>query len=131
MVDHSNTALCGYAPGNYMGRCRECGVESFAFDKRASQCLSCAIKSANKLIEDGRRLAQAAHLFREFTLRNATQWRSGAGTMHPIWSMLAELLPADDIRSGGDWRFIQPGNTLSWAECHNQANTTPKDEAND
>lgn len=120
--------LCGYAPGNYCGRCRDCGVEWWDGDKRASQCLECASRSAKKLIEEGRRLKQVTHLFREFVIRNATQWQSGTNHHHPIWSMLAELLPGDDIRSGPDWRFILPGNQLSWEECHAQGIEAGTDE---
>jgi hypothetical protein len=32
----------GYAPGGYMGRCRECDTTVTDIDKRATCCLSCA-----------------------------------------------------------------------------------------
>jgi hypothetical protein len=34
----------GYAPGNYTGKCRECGVEQWNLDKRAAVCRPCAVK---------------------------------------------------------------------------------------
>lgn len=108
--------LCGYAPGNYMGRCRDCGAEWWDGDKRASQCLQCAVRTANRLIAEGQRLQQAAQLFREYVIRNT----EGLSHHHPIWVMLAELLPSADIRSGADWRFILPDNRLTLEECHAQ-----------
>lgn len=36
--------LMGYAPGDYMCRCCDCGAE-FVGDKRAVQCLPCASKA--------------------------------------------------------------------------------------
>lgn len=39
--------LCGYAPGNYTGECLDCGRQ-FQGDKRANQCLECAVVAANK-----------------------------------------------------------------------------------
>jgi hypothetical protein len=39
--------LMGYAPGNYMGRCHDCGAERIDLDKRAWQCLECAARAAN------------------------------------------------------------------------------------
>jgi hypothetical protein len=37
----------GWAPGNYMGKCGKCGRE-FEGDKRASQCLPCAVSTLDK-----------------------------------------------------------------------------------
>lgn len=37
--------LGGYAPGNYMGRCATCKEQVVGIDKRAKQCLRCAINS--------------------------------------------------------------------------------------
>lgn len=34
----------GYAPGNYMGRCRECDTVVSDIDKRATCCETCAMK---------------------------------------------------------------------------------------
>lgn len=39
--------LRGYAPGGYMGKCRECGEAIDGVDKRASSCLKCAIAGAS------------------------------------------------------------------------------------
>lgn len=41
--------LGGYAPGHYMNTCRDCGDTVFNVDKRASQCLACAITMLKKL----------------------------------------------------------------------------------
>jgi hypothetical protein len=38
--------LGGYAPGSYFCKCHDCG-EQFEGDKRAMQCLPCAVRSAN------------------------------------------------------------------------------------
>lgn len=106
--------LCGYAPGNYMGRCHDCGQQWEGQDKRAWQCLECAAQSANSAMEKGLRALHALRLFREFATRNATQWLIGANDHHhPIYALMAELLPSDDIRSGNEWRFIQPENRLT------------------
>ena len=43
--------LFGYAPGSYMGCCRACGQECDNVDKRASQCLECAVREAKAAIE--------------------------------------------------------------------------------
>ncbi len=62
-------------------------------------------------------------LFREFVLRNVTQWKPGAGTPgHPIWVAVAERLGrTPDIRNGPDWKFIQPENQLTLAELKGQS----------
>jgi hypothetical protein len=53
MADHSEkqnevfaglTPIGGWAPGNYCGKCRNCGGE-FTGDKRALHCQSCGIKT--------------------------------------------------------------------------------------
>jgi hypothetical protein len=38
--------LLGYAPGSYFCKCHEC-KEQFDGDKRAIQCLPCAVRAAN------------------------------------------------------------------------------------
>ena len=37
-----NYPICGFAPGDYVGRCRECG-KHFLGDKRAWHCEPCAV----------------------------------------------------------------------------------------
>ena len=37
-----NYPICGFAPGDYVGRCRECGKHFFG-DKRAWHCEPCAV----------------------------------------------------------------------------------------
>lgn len=66
---------------------------------------------------DAREMASALDLFREFVLHNATQWKLGAGHHHPIWQLVAELLPPSAGRnmSGERWQFIQPDNTETLA----------------
>lgn len=47
-------------------------------------------------------------LFREFVLHNVTQWKMGAGTVHPIWEMLAVHLdgePLPEFNKGPYWAF--------------------------
>lgn len=39
--------LIGYAPGSYFCKCSVCG-EQFEGDKRAFQCLPCAVRAANE-----------------------------------------------------------------------------------
>lgn len=54
---------------------------------------------------------EVLHLFREFTIKNATQWKLGSNHHHPIWAMMAEKLEdVEDIKSGPAWQFIQPEN---------------------
>ena len=43
----SNFRIFGFATGTYSCKCSECGTE-FTGDKRAGQCLECAIKQAQK-----------------------------------------------------------------------------------
>jgi hypothetical protein len=110
--------LAGYAPGGYCGGpCVGCGVKLENVDKRAIHCLECAVRSAKESIDRGAKAITALRLFREFVIRNATQWRVGAGNHHhPMWAMLADILPSDDIRSGPEWRFIQPANDRTLSE---------------
>lgn len=48
--------LMGYAPGGYWGKCRDCG-ERFDGDKRASQCLDCAVIAAKEVLVSQRQFA--------------------------------------------------------------------------
>lgn len=48
--------LGGYAPGGYMNKCFDCG-ESFDGDKRAIQCLPCAVKATKRKLIARARLA--------------------------------------------------------------------------
>lgn len=58
------------------------------------------------------RLTLALWLYREFVIRNATQWQPGAGHHHPIWAMIAELVNEEGgIISGPFYEFIQPEMT--------------------
>lgn len=45
----------GYAPGNYMGTCRDCSLMQFDLDKRAIRCRECAIRLARQSMEVVRR----------------------------------------------------------------------------
>lgn len=49
-----NWPLAGYAPGGYLGKCRDCGVDMADVDKRASQCFPCAVDAANETMEKQR-----------------------------------------------------------------------------
>lgn len=64
--------LMGYAPGKYMGRCAACGEQVIDVDKRATQCLPCAIEAAEKALLVG---MGEARLLREqnAALRDAIQ----------------------------------------------------------
>lgn len=42
----------GYAPGNYMGKCRICHELVFDLDKRAVCCKNCAEKAYDKMIAE-------------------------------------------------------------------------------
>src|SRR5436190_9516556 len=46
----------------------------------------------NEATRSDEALREALWLFREFVIRNATQWEAGAGHHHPIWVMIAELI---------------------------------------
>lgn len=62
------------------------------------------------------RLTRALWLYREFVIRNATQWQPGAGHHHPIWAMIAELVnESGGIVSGPFYEFIQPENDKTLA----------------
>ncbi len=41
-------------------------------------------------------LRDVLRLFREFTLKNATQWKLGANHHHPIWGKVAVALGDDN-----------------------------------
>lgn len=41
----------GYAPGDYMGRCRTCGETVVGVAKRATQCLRCAVMATKRALE--------------------------------------------------------------------------------
>lgn len=41
----------GFAPGNYMGKCRECAGHFMGMDKRAYRCLPCAMDQATGVVE--------------------------------------------------------------------------------
>ncbi len=63
------------------------------------------------------RAAYVLRLFREFTIRNSTQWEPGCGHHHPIWAMVADVIgESAEIVSGPEYRFIYPGNTQSLAD---------------
>lgn len=68
--------------------------------------------------DDPAALRAALHLFREFLLRNVTQWDTGAGVSgHPMWAHIAEILGAvPNITSGPEWQFIQPDNRQTLAD---------------
>ena len=64
--------LAGYAPGNYMGRCVRCEGRFLGMDKRATNCLPCAIDVANECIETQRIAVRDLKAENE-TLRSAIQ----------------------------------------------------------
>lgn len=63
MVEKKKTwPVGGYAPGGYSCRCRDCQTE-FIGDKRATQCVECAVSGLWQLYEDT--LADVARLHHE------------------------------------------------------------------
>lgn len=68
-------------------------------------------------------LRNTLNLFREFVIKNTTQWKMGAGVHHhPMWAMVAEALgEVPDIRSGPEWMFIQPTNRKTLGELEKAA----------
>lgn len=78
--------LCGYAPGNYFCRCHHCDKQ-FEGDKRARECLDCAVASANFIMNDGRsKVAALAAL-------NAS--------LEPVLGALEQLLEVHDALGAG------------------------------
>lgn len=51
--------LGGYAPGSYFGTCKVCGDRVFNIDKRAYECLKCAIIGSLRPIEKPKVLLDA------------------------------------------------------------------------
>lgn len=49
-------------------------------------------------------------LFREFVLRNATQWKLGASHHHPIWTQIADILGDNNNKqlTKEEYNFICP-----------------------
>lgn len=43
--------ICGYAPGGYMCRCKDCSI-IYDGDKRSWRCLDCALIEQQRLIDD-------------------------------------------------------------------------------
>lgn len=61
--------------------------------------------------EKNKALVEALYLFREFVLRNATQWETGANQHHPIYAMIAEQLRGmPGILPSEYHRFVLAGN---------------------
>lgn len=67
--------LCGYAPGNYMGRCDDCGTEVIDLDKRARRCLACAVRSAKEGLERLRVVEAERDAFRTQAINRGWNWR--------------------------------------------------------
>lgn len=80
-----------------------------------------ALRALDGQLAYSRKLHEALWLFREFVIRNATQWETGAGHHHPIWVMLAELISEDSgLVAGSYYRFILPDNDKSLEELQKQ-----------
>lgn len=67
--------LCGYAPGNYMGTCGDCGGTMGVVDKHARQCLACAVQSAKKGLERLRVAEAERNAFRTQAINRGWNWR--------------------------------------------------------
>jgi len=71
------------------------------------------LRSVTKVVE-------ALWLFREFVIKNATQWKLGSNHHHPIWMHVAEALgDVPEIRRGPEYQFIQPLNERTLGELRN------------
>lgn len=74
---------------------------------------------------------EVLHLFREFVVKNATQWQLGAyDHHHPIYALVAEALRDsdgddlfDDNVSGPKFQFTQPNNRSTLAELGHAEDT--------
>jgi hypothetical protein len=51
-VERKAWPLLGYAPGNYMNKCVSCGTEMQMVDKLCFQCLECAARKANEIMDE-------------------------------------------------------------------------------
>lgn len=70
-----------------------------------------------RLRAENARLREALWIYREFVIRNATQWQTGANHHHPIYPMIAELIgEMGGITSGKLYTFIQPENRQALQE---------------
>lgn len=58
--------LLGYAEGNYMFVCRTCGETNHYGDKRAFQCLPCAVDEANGALTRMKALELEVEAIKEF-----------------------------------------------------------------
>jgi hypothetical protein len=83
--------LCGYAPGNYTGHCRVCGL-LFDGAKRSFMCLDCAVRSVNTTVERGVATRAAAIELHD----TVTLWAEyGGPTLPPaVSAALAKLFSA-------------------------------------
>ena len=59
-LDRRELVPWGYAPGNYMGKCRDCGDMHHDLDKRAWRCERCAMIARYTAAE--KRLDELAYL---------------------------------------------------------------------
>jgi len=73
--DLNNFRLYGFATGGYYCKCHDCGSE-FTGDKRATQCLDCAINTAESLHTDMKERVCQAHM----------SGQRDAGCKSPSWS---------------------------------------------
>lgn len=59
-LDRKELVPWGYAPGDYMGKCRDCEETMWNLDKRARRCERCAMIA--RYTEAERKLAELAYL---------------------------------------------------------------------
>lgn len=93
--------IAGYAPGNYHCKCADCEA-TFEGDKRAIQCLPCALTASGYRIlgpdEIARLTAQIAQLRHAYTHLNAErvihQREFANGLIHPAIAALEDALCA-------------------------------------
>lgn len=111
--------LGGYAPGDYFCRCIHCAVE-FTGDKRALQCLPCAVNSLKRRAE----AAEARVTKLEGLLDRA---REGLETYAEFHKRVTEQLGVavhTGLRKGSDgpgahtaWKAINDCNKGEWSEA--------------
>ena len=86
-----NWPVGGYAPGHYSFRCGCCGGMFYDGDKRASQCLPCAVEGLKRQVADHRnqneRLADALNP-RRWTAEMSKAWHAALPDTHKAFDDL-------------------------------------------
>lgn len=64
--------LLGYAPGEYVGKCKTCGDRVVGLDKYAWQCFPCAVEDVARILQQAKEEARVCQEQNE-ALRKAIQ----------------------------------------------------------